>query len=62
MNIQNAIDIKKRKLAWECSKINPNKIVIKRLKESIRRHEHEMKRYNRYKKKHLKRRIQEGRW
>lgn len=62
MNIETAIDIKKRKLAWECSKTHPNKTIIRRLKESIMRHEHEMKRYNRYKRKHLRKRMAEGKW
>lgn len=50
MNISTAIDIKKKKLAWELSKKNPNMQVVRRLKESIRRHSREMERYNRWKK------------
>lgn len=53
MDVSTAIDIKRRKLALELSKKNQNKQVIRRLKESIRRHEKDMEKYNRWKKKRI---------
>ena len=38
----NAIEIKKRKLREELERENPNKHIVKRLEESIKRHEKEM--------------------
>jgi len=38
MNIQNSIDIKKEKLANELKRKKPDWNIVKRLKESIRRH------------------------
>ena len=37
------IEIKKEKLAEELSKPEPDKFIVKRLKESIKRHEKEMR-------------------
>ena len=42
MNISTAINIKKEKLAKELSNRNPDKIIVRRLEESIRRHQNEM--------------------
>jgi len=56
MEIINAIDIKKRKLSFELSKRKPNKFVVRRLKDSINRHEKQMKKYNGWKKRYNKRR------
>lgn len=47
MDISVSIDIKKRKLAYEYSKDSPNYTIIHRLKDSIRRHENDMRRIRR---------------
>lgn len=50
-----ALDIKRQKLAQEYRKANPDKHIIARLKESIRRHEKDMKKYNSWKRRYKKR-------
>lgn len=61
MDIATAINIKKKKLAYECSKSFQNKLVIRRLKESIARHEKQMEKHNAWKKRHRKRKVINGR-
>jgi hypothetical protein len=41
MDIQVAIEIKKRKLAFELNKQNPNPHIVKRLEDAIKRHKGE---------------------
>ena len=41
MNISTAIDIKKEKLARELGRKRPDKHIVRRLRESIRRHTQE---------------------
>lgn len=51
MNIATAINIKKEKLKKEFSRKNPNKYIINRLKESIHRHQKEMCKKQRFRRK-----------
>jgi hypothetical protein len=43
MDIQVAIEIKKRKLAFELNKKNPNPYIVARLEDAIKRHTKESK-------------------
>jgi len=63
MDISISLDIKKQKLAREYAKEKPNKQIIKRILESIRRHERDMRKYNRWKRLQRKnKRTSSGDW